>query len=322
MNRRTFLAVSASVPFVSGARSVAIEPRAAIPIIDTHIHLFDTNRPQGVPWPSKENKVLFKPALPARYRSIAGNLCVAGAIVVEASPWTEDNQWVLDVAAHDNIIVGVIGNLEPGKPDFGRLLERFQASSLFRGIRYGNLWGRDLAGQLHDPAFISDLKLLARNGLVLDTANPNPALIAAIVKLTNLVPDLTVIIDHLPQMDLPDDKAIQSAYMVHLRELAQRPQVYLKISAVFRKVNGRVVTELDFYRDRLDLLYTTFGEDRLLYGSDWPNSDNWRPFEDGLNLVRTYFKEKGQIASEKYFWKNSIAAYNWKKRDAAQPGLG
>ncbi len=91
---------------------------ASIPIIDTHIHLFDPRRPQGVPWPPKENTVLYQPALPDRYRKIAVPLGVTGAIEVEASPWLEDHQWVLDVAAKDTIVVGTVGDLEPGKPDF------------------------------------------------------------------------------------------------------------------------------------------------------------------------------------------------------------
>ena len=45
-----------------------------------------------------------------------------GAIKVEASPWVEDNLWVLDVAQRDTIIVGVIGNLEPDKPEFKEYL--------------------------------------------------------------------------------------------------------------------------------------------------------------------------------------------------------
>ena len=53
----------------------------------------------------------------------------------EASPWIEDNQWVLDLAEKDTIIVGVVGNLEAGKPQFAKQLERFQDNPLFRGIR-------------------------------------------------------------------------------------------------------------------------------------------------------------------------------------------
>jgi L-fuconolactonase len=319
MNRRKFLALSAGASIGTGFHALGAVQNPPIPIIDTHIHLFDTNRPQGIPWPDKSDKILYKPALPERYRKIVRGLGVTGAIVVEASPWLEDNQWVLDTAAKDNIIVGVVGNLEPGKPDFAKHLGRFHENPLFRGIRYGNLWGNDISGQLENPGVISDLRALARAGLVLDTANPNPALLAAIVKLTDQVPDLKVVIDHLPQMALPTDKTVQKAYEADLLELGQRPKVYIKVSEVLRRVNGQIPVALDFYRARLDEFYGIFGQNRLLYGSDWPNSDRWLPFEDGLNLVRSYFMEKGQIAAEKYFWKNSVAAYSWQKRDPSQP---
>src|SRR6476659_1397024 len=98
---------------------------APFPIIDTHIHLFDPTRPEGVPWPEKTNAVLYKPALPERYRKIAVPLGITGAIEVECSTWLEDNQWVLNTEAKDPIMVGTIGNLEVGKPDFQKNLERF-----------------------------------------------------------------------------------------------------------------------------------------------------------------------------------------------------
>ena len=293
---------------------------ASIPIIDTHIHLFDPTRPQGVPWPDKTNAVLYKPALPERYRKIAEPLGVAGAIEVEASPWLEDNQWVLDVAAKDKIIVGTVGDLEPGKPDFRKQLARFHANPLFLGIRYGNLWGRNLSARVADPGFISDLKALAAAGLSLDTANQNPELLAAVVRLTDGVPNLRVIIDHLPQLQPPTEAVALKTYQTMLREIGKRPQVYVKISEVLRRVDGRVPEDLGFYRARLDALFDTFGEDRVLFGSDWPNSDTWAPYPKVLSVVREYFASKGPGVAEKYFWKNSLAAYRWVKREANQPG--
>lgn len=320
MNRRNFLALAAGASAVTALLSLGGEKDTAIPIIDTHIHLFDPNRPQGVPWPSKNDETLYQPALPPRYRKIVMSLGIVGAIVVEASPWLEDNQWVLDIAAGDKMIVGTVGNLEPGKAEFRQQLERFQRNPLFRGIRNGNLWERDLSGQLSNPRFLSDLRLLAQAGLTLDTANPNPALLAAIVRVTDQVPELRVIIDHLPQLTVPLEAAARKAYEADLQELGKRPQVYVKISQVLRRVDGAIPQTLDFYRERLDGLFGIFGEDRLLYGSDWPNSDRWRPLNVGLSLVSDYFNAKGRTVAEKYFWKNSVAAYHWQKRDASQPG--
>jgi L-fuconolactonase len=303
MNRRTFLAASA-VGLAQTARP--------IPIIDTHIHLFDTGRPGGVPWPPKDNAALYKPALPARYRALAEPLGIVGAIEVEASPLIEDNQWVLDVARKDPIVVGTVGHLEPADADFRKQLDRFRRNPLFRGIRYGNLWGRDVADEMAKPDFIPNLRAVADAGLVLDTANPNPKLMATMVRLSDRVPNLRVVLDHVPQVD--PRPAAES-----LAELAKRPQVYVKVSSVLRRVDGRVPEDPAFYRDRLDNLFGLFGEDRLVYGSDWPNSDNWAPYGSVLKVVREYFSAKSRTVAEKYFWKNSHAAYRWVKRSPKQP---
>ena len=314
MSRRTFLGLAAAA-----ASPGATAQSPAIPIIDSHIHLYDPARPQGVPWPGKDNPTLYQPALPGRYRKIAGPLGVTGAIAVECSPWLEDNQWVLDTAAGDTMIVGVVGNLEPGQPDFRPQLERFRRNPLFRGIRYGNLWGRNLGAELSKPEFVSDLRALAEAGLEMDTANPNPALIAAAVRVSDLVPRLRIVIDHLPQASPPASQAAREEYQGNLRELGRRPQVYVKVSEVLRRVDGKVPYNLDFYRSTLDQIWDIFGPDRLLFGSDWPNSDQWAPYPAVLNVVREYFTRKGRTAAEKFFWKNSVAAYGWIKRDEKQP---
>ena len=150
LSRRSFVQTMLAASAIPAGLTQALAANAndEIPIIDTHIHLFDTARPGGVPWPTPDNAVLFKPALPDRYRRLATPLGIRGAIEVECSTLVEDNQWVLDVAAKDPIIVGTVGNLEPGKPGFREQLERFRRNPLFRGIRYGNLWNRNLGVEL------------------------------------------------------------------------------------------------------------------------------------------------------------------------------
>jgi L-fuconolactonase len=291
---------------------------AAIPIIDTHIHLFDPTRPQGAPY-SGPAGTPPQPALPPRYRRLASPLGIVGAIKIEASPWVEDNLWVLDVAGRDTIVVGVVGNLEPDKPDFAEMFARYNKNPLFRGIRYGNLWGRDITKQADNPAFIDGLKLVAQADLVLDTANPRVNLLEAIVKITDKAPELRVVLDHLPSLDPTPD--VRPAYDAALRELQKRQRIYVKLSAVIHRVSGQVSTELAPYRDRLDHLVGIFGEDRILFGSDWPNSDGVAPIDKVVGVVREYFTTQPRAVAEKYFWKNSVAAYKWIKRDPSQPAL-
>jgi predicted TIM-barrel fold metal-dependent hydrolase len=170
------------------------------------------------------------------------------------------------------------------------------------------------------PAFIDGVKLLAQADLVLDTANPRVDLLEAIVTLTDRVPDLRVVLDHLPSLDpTPENR---SAYDTAIAELRKRPRIYVKLSAVIHRVNGRFATDLEPYRERLDRLVDAFGEDRILFGSDWPNSDGVAPLDKVVGVVRQYFANKPRAVAEKYFWKNSVAAYKWIRRDPSQPALG
>ena len=320
MRRRDVLklaALSAGVAAVPAAArsSASIDD---IPIIDTHIHLFDTLRPGGVPWPEKTD-VIYKPALPDRYINESAALGVVGAIAIEASPLPSDNQWLLNVAASHGVIVGVVGDLVPGSPTFMNDLERLHGNELFLGIRYGNLWNRDLAADLENPGFVDGLKALAAAGLVLDSANPDPRLIGAIVETAERVPDLRIVIDHLPHAPVPTEKDAQDEYWANLKLLAGSPRVFVKLSEIPVRVNGKLITDPHYYQASVDALWDIFGEDHVLFGSDWPNSDHVATYAQTFGIVRGYMAKKSAAAREKYFWKNSVAAYKWRRRGSSQP---
>ena len=195
------------------------------------------------------------------------------------------------------------------------------ANPLFRGIRYGNLWDRNLGARLGEPGFVANLKRLADAGLLLETANPNPTLISEILSLTDRVPDLRIVLDHLPQAVPPVDSAARKVYLRDLRALSQRRTIFAKGSEVFRRIDEKVPTDLGVYKPWLDEIWEMFGDDRLMYGSDWPNSDHWAPYADTFDIIRQYVTSRGPQTLKKFFWKNSIAVYRWRQRDAAQRKL-
>jgi L-fuconolactonase len=325
MHRREILKLAALTAAAAALdqRSAALDTAATgpIPIIDAHIHLFDPLRPGGVPWPLKTDSLLYKPALPTRYATLSAPFGVVGAIAIEASPLPSDNQWLLNVAANNPLIVGIIGDLVPGSATFQQDLDRLHGDLLFLGIRYGNLWNRDLSVDLESPGFIDGLKGLARAGLVFETANPDPRLIGAIVEVAERVPDLRIVIDHLPHAPIPTEKDAQDEYWSNLRLLAQSPRVFVKLSEIPVLVNKKLVTDPHVYQASVDTLWNIFGEDHVLFGSDWPNSDNVATYAQTFSIVRAYMAHKTYAQREKYFWKNSIAAYRWTKRKADQPSL-
>jgi L-fuconolactonase len=310
ITRREFLrrgSAAAALGRAGGAAAAA----PTTPAIDTHTHFYDPTRPQGVPWPDKSDRLLYLPYLPEQFRSLAAPHGVVGTVVVEASPWAEDNEWVLDLARADSLIVGFVGHLEPGRPEFAARLRRFSANPLFRGLRFGQ---RVVAEGLGRRAFEEDLRRVSDRRLALDLLG-GAAMLGDVVRLARLAPTMSLIVDHLPFGDGDQDAA---AVRRSLSEIARLPNVYAKVSNVARRTEGRLITDPQFYRPGLDLLWELFGPDRAIFGSNWPVSERVAPYAVVHQIVANYFAAQGKDAAERFFWKNSRAAYRWLPRGAAR----
>jgi predicted TIM-barrel fold metal-dependent hydrolase len=166
---------------------------------------------------------------------------------------------------------------------------------------------------------VDNLKLLAQSDLVLETANPSIELLQTVVRVNDLVPELRVIIDHLPVMEpTPEELPV---YTATLEQIRQRPNVYVKLSEILHRVDGSVAKDLASHRERLDYLMKVFGEDRILFGSDYPNSVGTATIGEVVSLVKQYFAAQPRAVAEKYFWRNSLRCYKWTKRTPQQPGV-
>lgn len=322
MRRRSFLkSVATAALGAASAPASRSSAESTLPVIDAHIHLFDPERPGGVPWPKPADTALYRPALPPRYQRLAAPHHVVGAIAVECSPWLADNFWLLNAVEQNPIMLGFIGDLEPAAPDFAATLAQLHRSPLFLGIRYGNLWDRDMGAAASRPEFIAGLKRLAQAGLTLETANPDAALIAAVMQVSDRVPDLRIVLDHLPNAAAPSDGAARREYEANLRELAARPAIFVKGSEIVRRINGEVSLDVGAYKTALDQIWGLFGDDRVFFGSDWPNSDSLASYDQTFGVAQQYMETKSPAARAKYFWRNSIGVYRWRARTAEQAHL-
>jgi hypothetical protein len=71
VDRRKFIkAATAGTVAIATAVTRTNAQRYSVPIIDTHVHLYDPTRPQGVPWPSREQKSIYRTFLPAEYAEL------------------------------------------------------------------------------------------------------------------------------------------------------------------------------------------------------------------------------------------------------------
>jgi L-fuconolactonase len=309
-------------------------------IIDVHTHFWDPHRqPVPSPWPGKGDglDLLYRTVLPPDFEAVAGPCGVTGTVVVAASGALSDQQWVLDLAAkHPGCIVGLCGSVAPDRPEFAEEIRTLAKNPLFRGIRAG-----PPAALSEDSLWWDDMALLAELDLQLDVMLPEFTTdhYAAVLALADRLPSLRIVINHIGMLPVTGG-ALGAEYDALLAECGARPNIFMKVSGTMEAASqtdgqtGRhvetqtpgVPTDLAFYRPVLEALWTHFGEDRLIYGSNWPVCDHSQHpktatideiidpaavYRQQFDIVHAWVAEKGEAATAKFFSGNAKAAYKW-----------
>lgn len=279
-------------------------------MIDTHIHLYDTERDEGVPWPPKNDEILHKPHLPAEFKAVSQPAGLTGVIIVEASDWPADNQWVLDLVKGDDFFVGLVGNIDPYAKDFARQLAELKKDPRLVGLRARN--GRDKkAIDYGDETFLASMRELARQDLTVDiliNGGGIPA-VKEVDQLARAVPELRIVVDHVLGYDF-DGKTPPAEWVAAVEKLAENRKVWCKISGLYqRSIPQPAPHEIAHYRGVLDVLWKHLGPKRLIFGSNWPCTKASGDYTSYVKLVTEYFSDKGQEARERYFWQNAAEAY-------------
>lgn len=279
-------------------------------IIDCHTHFYDPARPEGVPWPPKGSS-LYRTVLPEHLKAQQQYRPVTGTVIVEASAWVEDNAWLLELAKEEPFIVGIVGNLTPGSEGFAKHVKRFAANPLFRGIRVQS----KLIAELLKADNVGDLALLAEHDLALDV-NGGPDSPAIVAELAARLPSLRIIQNHIGNVAVTAD-APPAEWVAAIQAAAQHPNVFCKISALVEGASrggNSAPEDLAFYRPYIDVVWNAFGDDRVIYGSNWPVSDRATSYAVLQRIVMEYASEKGDDVLVKFCSQNAKRAYKWVER--------
>lgn len=282
-------------------------------VVDTHTHFYDPTREGGVPWPPK-NSQLYRTVLPEDWLAVAKPNGVTHTIIVEASSWVEDNQWILDQAQKHTFILGVIGNLKPDEPEFAKHLERFAKNPLFKGIRVS---APMLLAKGGSAEFLKGIRLLAEKELVLEV-NGNYTMLPPIEALASQFPSLTIVADHVGGAG--DAQLLKPEWHAGMESLRKHKKVFCKVSGIPGQSKaewGKAPKELEYYLPIFHKVWEVFGEDRLFYGSDWPVSDKGVDYRTMFEMVVEYFagKKDSERVLRKLFQENSQKAYRWSLRE-------
>jgi L-fuconolactonase len=114
------------------------------------------------------------------------------------------------------------------------------------------------------------------------------------------------VIDHCAKPGIAHKKIDEWA--IHMRQVAQQPNVYCKLSGLFTEAKWKDWSPAEFY-PYLDVLFDAFGPGRLMFGSDWPVMLLSGIYVQWKSLLEKYMEDFEEEDKEKVFGLNAMAFY-------------
>ena len=233
-------------------------------IIDSHHHLWNLEL-RDYSWMSLELKPLYRNFLEDDLIKTVQPFAVSGTVVVQAHQSLEETRWLLKIADQSDLILGVVGWADLKEPNLDRTLHLLKGNSKFKGVRHLIQDEPDVSWMLQ-PEVIRGLRMLHEARLTYDLLVKPPQLENAL-RLIAQLPDLPIIVDHIAK---PYIKAgTHELWASQMKELAQSPHIYCKISGLITEADHQHWKESDFVF-YLEHILNVFGWDRVCWGSDWP----------------------------------------------------
>jgi L-fuconolactonase len=286
----------------------------AVPVVDTHIHLYDVDRLPGLPWPEKDNKTLYRSVLANDYNTVMDKNNLSGVIVVEASPRVSDNDWVLHhTSKFKDKYLGLIGALEFDKKTFKDDFARLCENERFLGLRIGTQYLDQPANPdyLKNQIVLDNLQLLSDSGKSLDVLIFKQSL-EDVVFLAQKYPRLKIVINSIGAPTI-DGKEPALEWKNKMQAAAALPNVYLKICSQVQHCVARPVTkDVNYYKPVLEKVFELFGEDRIIYGSNWPCTIDNGEYSEHFQIIRDFFTSKGRRVLEKLCYQNAEKVYGFR----------
>jgi L-fuconolactonase len=239
------------------------------PIVDAHLHLWDPQHFR-MAWVDGEAQ-LNKPYGISDYVEHTAGVPIEAMVYLEVDVAPHygllEAAWVAERAKEDPRLKAIVATapLEYGEQTRAYLQALVKTSPLVRGVRRLVQQEPDLNFQTQ-PRFVRGVQLLAEFDLSFDICI-RAVQLPATIALVKRCPQTRFILDHIGKPDIA--KQVLQPWRDQIFELARLPNIVCKVSGM--------VTEADHARWQIndlkpffETVYEAFGEDRVVYGGDWP----------------------------------------------------
>jgi L-fuconolactonase len=270
--------------------------------IDAHQHFWRYSETE-YPW-IPINSPLHRDWLPEDFAPRLKQCDLEGSIAVQARQSIEESRWLLELARDNPIIRGVVGWVDLPSPGVGQSLRELALNPKFVGVRHV---AQDEPDDrfLVRPQFVDGIARLEEFNLAYDLLI-YPRQLRAAIELVEKFPRQRFILDHLAKPSIA--RGLLSPWREEILELARFPNVSCKVSGLITEADHQSWRPENF-TPYLDMVWEAFGEDRLMFGSDWPVCLLAGDYATVFNLIDKYTTKRGPSARAKIFGDNAARFY-------------
>jgi predicted TIM-barrel fold metal-dependent hydrolase len=275
-------------------------------IVDSHQHLWDPDlfRYSWLDSLPSLNRAFRMPD----YLAATKGLNVVKSVHLEADV---DEPYLLDETRHllaladqpDNPLEGIVACGRPESEDFKSYLDQIAGHRKLKGIRRVLHTQPDDIGQ--GATFIRNVAALSSYGLSFDICVLARQL-PIVINLVSKCPDVEFVLDHcgVPQVK---EKHLDP-WRAYMSEIAHFPNVSCKISGLVAYADPKRWT-IDDLRPFVEHTVSSFGWDRVLFGSDWPVCTLSASYQQWVEALRSITQGAGEVDKRKLFCDNAIRIY-------------
>lgn len=232
--------------------------------IDGHQHFWRVDR-GDYHWMDSSVPVLCRDYLPGDLRPHLRRHRIDRTILVQAAQTVAETDYLLDLAAENDFIAGVVGWLDMESADFPRQFERYRQNRHFIGLR-------PMLQDIPDPAWIVRPQVLKSLQLVADADFPFEFLtytrhLPYVAQALESVGPLRAVIDHISKPEIREGGL--EPWKRLMAQLAQHKNLYCKLSGMITEADP-LHWIADDLRPYIEHAVDCFGWDRVIFGSDWP----------------------------------------------------
>ncbi len=270
--------------------------------LDSHQHFWSYDAAQ-YPWIPKGSP-LHRDWLPPDLAPLLAAAGLDGCIAVQARQTVEESRWLLTLADHAPVIKGVVGWADLRSPKVGDELAELAQHPSFVGVRHV-VQDEPEDDFMLGADFLRGIGMLRAHRLTYDILI-QPRQLPSAIAIARRFPDQRFVLDHIAKP--PIKAGTLSPWREQIRELAQSPNVLCKVSGMVTEADMKAWQTADI-RPYLDVVFAAFGEDRLMFGSDWPVCLLAADYARVFALVRDYIAPLSAEAQAKVLGGNAERFY-------------